>query len=252
MTFLPYPSFEASAMVLDRSRLGKQRVEGLQILYALTGRSGAHRNHPATRMWLGYEACLANYVLAMCAEWSKRGYRDTVAVAVVSVVKQDQLDLAGAERPPWLDDGRLHSSHRSNLLRKLPSFYGLVGWTESPDQRYFWPKQALRSLPVTRPGRDTKKMDSETQAPSAPAAEAPAAPSARQSQLDSIKAICAEVKASANPAIGEKNAARLGQRLAIIERVATSAISRLEKQEKYATRPRRAKKAAEPAAAPQA
>ena len=34
-TFLPYPDFERSAKVLDNKRLGKQRVEVLQILNVL-------------------------------------------------------------------------------------------------------------------------------------------------------------------------------------------------------------------------
>lgn len=34
-TFLPYPDFRATAKVLDRQRLGKQRVETKQILLAL-------------------------------------------------------------------------------------------------------------------------------------------------------------------------------------------------------------------------
>ena len=36
-TFLPYPSFEESAKVLDWRRLGKQRVEGMQIINAISG-----------------------------------------------------------------------------------------------------------------------------------------------------------------------------------------------------------------------
>lgn len=36
-TFLPYPDFEKSAYSLDRQRLGKQRVETLQIMQALFG-----------------------------------------------------------------------------------------------------------------------------------------------------------------------------------------------------------------------
>lgn len=35
-TFLPYEDFDKTASVLDRSRLGKQRVETLQLLKALT------------------------------------------------------------------------------------------------------------------------------------------------------------------------------------------------------------------------
>lgn len=37
-TFLPYADFAESASVLDQKRLGKQRVETLQIFQALTGR----------------------------------------------------------------------------------------------------------------------------------------------------------------------------------------------------------------------
>ena len=36
-TFLPYESFAESAKVLDWRRLGKQRVEGMQIIKAITG-----------------------------------------------------------------------------------------------------------------------------------------------------------------------------------------------------------------------
>ena len=58
-TFLPYKSFRKTALCLDNKRLGKQRVETLQILRALTGyynQSGAWLNHPAVKMWRGYEA----------------------------------------------------------------------------------------------------------------------------------------------------------------------------------------------------
>jgi hypothetical protein len=36
-TFLPYNDFVKSARVLDYKRLGKQRVEGMQIINAITG-----------------------------------------------------------------------------------------------------------------------------------------------------------------------------------------------------------------------
>jgi hypothetical protein len=35
-TFLPFPDFDRTARVLDDRRLGKQRVEALQVLRALT------------------------------------------------------------------------------------------------------------------------------------------------------------------------------------------------------------------------
>src|SRR5687768_5243480 len=54
-TFLPYPDFERSARALDPRRLGKQRVEVLQICNALHRETGGWINHPVTRMWRGFE-----------------------------------------------------------------------------------------------------------------------------------------------------------------------------------------------------
>src|SRR4051812_49870546 len=54
-TFLPYAGFTASAEVLDPKRLGKQRVETLQVLRGLTLPTYGWRHHPAVKMWRGYE-----------------------------------------------------------------------------------------------------------------------------------------------------------------------------------------------------
>ena len=77
-TFLPYPSFAESARVLDRARLGKQRVETYQILRANAGLTRGWVHHPAAVMWRGHSAALAEYGAAMCREWIERGYNDTL------------------------------------------------------------------------------------------------------------------------------------------------------------------------------
>ena len=77
-TFLPYRSFIESAKCLDNKRLGKQRVAVLQILNTLTGKSTGWINHPATKMWRGYELALCEYGLEVCEQWYyERGFRDT-------------------------------------------------------------------------------------------------------------------------------------------------------------------------------
>jgi hypothetical protein len=57
-TFLPYPGFLHSARSLDRRRLGKQRVETLQVLRGLTWPRYGWRHHPTVKMWAGYEEAL--------------------------------------------------------------------------------------------------------------------------------------------------------------------------------------------------
>jgi len=50
-TFLPYQNYSRCAEVLDNKRLGKQRVECLQILNALLDASKGWKQHPAVKMW---------------------------------------------------------------------------------------------------------------------------------------------------------------------------------------------------------
>lgn len=136
-TFLPYPSFSASARVLDRARLGKQRVEVKQIYRALIGETSGWSRHPAVRMWRGCEHSLLDYGLIVCAEWRRRGYRDSLADYFCDAfyAAYDKPHMS----PPWLGDPAFHAAHRSNLLRKAPDHYGRFGWTESPDLPYVWP-----------------------------------------------------------------------------------------------------------------
>jgi hypothetical protein len=72
-TFLPYPDFAESAAVLDSKRLGKQRVEALQVLRAVTRLTYGWKRHPAVRMWVGYAEGVGAYGTVMCLEWVSRG-----------------------------------------------------------------------------------------------------------------------------------------------------------------------------------
>lgn len=139
-TFLPYPDFTDSAIVLDRQRLGKQRVETKQILQANIGVSRGWVNHPASRMWKGHEIALANYGIAICVEWRSRGYKDTLLpwfdqLADLMLLHGDTPDTL----PPWLGNEEFHASHRSKLLAKKPDWYSQFDWTETPDMPYVWP-----------------------------------------------------------------------------------------------------------------
>lgn len=133
-TFLPYPDFTRSAQVLDRARLGKQRVEAMQIHKALTVRVYGWKQHPAVHMWLGYEQALLLYGYIVSDEWLSRGYqgRSTHAYFV------DRFD-PDPPMPDWLGDPDVHRSHRSNLLRKLPEHYSQF-WQEPDDLPYVWPR----------------------------------------------------------------------------------------------------------------
>jgi hypothetical protein len=153
-TFLPYPSFAASAEVLDSPRLGKQRVETLQIARAILVPTYGWQRHPAVGMWRGYLPALTAYGLAMTDAWIGRGFADTVRDQLVEFAPEvdgrSQEDLADAGlMPPWLGDEAVHESHRSRLIAKDPAFYGAAfpGTPEGLD--YHWPHPlAVEPAPV--------------------------------------------------------------------------------------------------------
>lgn len=129
-TFLPYPDFRQSARVLDRERLGKQRVEASQIIDTLEGRSKGWVNHPAVKMWEGYTDTLKHYCNCCIEEWSRRKYKNNMELYVISEIVT----------PWWLGKNLLHSSHRAALLYKNFDFYYThYQWTEIPSLNYWWP-----------------------------------------------------------------------------------------------------------------
>ena len=69
-TFLPYPDFNLSARVLDDKRLGKQRVESMQIYKSCVLDDYGWKQHPAVKMWKGYETALLMYMDTMIHDGS--------------------------------------------------------------------------------------------------------------------------------------------------------------------------------------
>jgi hypothetical protein len=146
-TFLPYESFVESAQVLDRLRLGKQRVETFQIAKVVSGESSGWQNHPAVIMWKGHPEALLAYQAAICSEWMSRGYIDTCLEKTFEILGVDlvlQNELLEELTPVWLGHPELHISHQSNLLRKDEDWYRRFFPEVSPDIPYFWPVQILR------------------------------------------------------------------------------------------------------------
>ena len=149
-TFLPYDSFSRSAAVLDQARLGKQRVETLQVLRALVIPDYGWQSHPAMKMWMGYVPALTRYGLAMTEEWVSRGHADTVFEQILEFAPE--AAQGEVELPPWFGDAAFHESHRSNLITKSPEVYGPL----FPDTRgglpYIWPEPVHPALPVEPEG----------------------------------------------------------------------------------------------------
>lgn len=141
-TFLPYASFERSAKVLDRARLGKQRVEVLQLLNSISKLEKGlpvkgWSNHPCRKMWQKHSNALVAYGLAICVEWVNRGYKDTCFDKINSFYQNSKT----SELPPFIGNIDFHNSHKSNLLRKDKAYYTRF-WKNIPHNiDYIWPDE---------------------------------------------------------------------------------------------------------------
>lgn len=160
-TFVPLTkSFSDVARVLDNKRLNKQALEGWQILMTLLelDPQGNHRapkgwvNHPAVKMWRGYETALYQYIQQMVIEWKSRGFNSTIGdKAKATMLRAHELgliDIKYIKFPSWVEDyntyGEIASSHRTALLSKNYEWYSQFGWAEDPGFRpetyeYIWP-----------------------------------------------------------------------------------------------------------------
>ena len=128
-TFLPYSNFQKTAEVLDYRRLGKQRVEGMQIIKTiLTPEQKGWQNHPIVIMWTPYVQALQLYTNTIINEWIKRGYNNNMKL----------YEINSLTMPHWLGKEEFHASHRANLLRKDFKHYSQFGWTENPKNPYVW------------------------------------------------------------------------------------------------------------------
>jgi hypothetical protein len=169
-TFLPYPSFARSARVLDDRRLGKQRVEVLQVLRALHFPTYGWRDHVVVRMWRGFVPALVLYGERVCEEWDRRGWKDSCAAQIAEFRARDEpatlaaLAEAGA-LPPWLGSRALHRSHRSKLIQKDPGFYRPRFPGVPDDLPYVWPASEVAEPPepaltawVVRPAAPVRRL----------------------------------------------------------------------------------------------
>lgn len=157
-TFLPFSDFEQSARALDPKRLGKQRVEVIQIVRALTWPKYGWAHHPAVLMWKGHEEALGRYGLTCCEVWSETGNGDTCAATIASDLRplgiekirtQAELAEAGA-LPAWLGDNDMHLGHQSSLLRKDPDWYGSRFPGVPDDLPYRWPVRSQNVVDAER------------------------------------------------------------------------------------------------------
>ncbi len=114
-TFILHPNLWVNSKLIDNTRLGKQRVEAMQILNTLQGsEKQGWCNHPAVKMWRGYEEFLKCYINSIITEWVNRGFDNNYPLIET---------INNPSKPWWWNKQAIHFTHQANLYLKMPHFY---------------------------------------------------------------------------------------------------------------------------------
>jgi hypothetical protein len=125
-TFVPFNNFKDSASVLDNKRLNKQLLEGRQIYKIVSSQQskGAWVNHPAVKMWRGYDNALFKYLKVIKDECLSRNIQTEKNWNALTEMHEWNWNRGNnVVMPLWWGDERVHQSHRNNLYRKDPEYY---------------------------------------------------------------------------------------------------------------------------------
>jgi Pyrimidine dimer DNA glycosylase len=152
-TFLPSKDFDVSANMLDSKRLNKQILETYQILKVLSSNDpkAGWRNHPAVKMWRGFEHALFVYALAMVKEADKRGIKTDKNMDNLINLRVANIANWGHGFPQWYQNSselkRVTTTHRARLFVKDRYFYNAfeVSYYDNNNKpccegcNYYWP-----------------------------------------------------------------------------------------------------------------
>jgi hypothetical protein len=141
-TFLTHNDPSTVAKMLDNRRLGKQRLEAIQIARNLLGLTETKKkgwsNHPAVKMWRNHEPYLVKiYLRAILDEWNKRGFKNEKCEEHYKELYRHVASRSPVQ-PRWFSEP-LFESHRSRLIQKDPEFYRPLFPGTPEDLEYVWP-----------------------------------------------------------------------------------------------------------------
>ena len=90
--------------------------------------------HPAILLWFNYLPALKHYINVHVTECKVRGYEN-----YINIYSKEYSNGIIPEYPPWTKDENFITRHKSNLIRKMPSYYTKMFTDIRNDMQYLWP-----------------------------------------------------------------------------------------------------------------
>lgn len=147
-SFITDYDFYQCGMNLDTRRHGAMVYENIHMLASNLGVNDRLvnpkrdvSNHPACKLWKGYEEQHLFYINSLLVSWIHKGYKSTVNKQNYKMLYKvcNPFGENLFKTPPWITD-ELIETHRSVLIQKKPEYYRPI-WPDCPDNlkmKYDW------------------------------------------------------------------------------------------------------------------
>ena len=155
-TFISDTNLIKNFLNLDNKRLGKQRRESVFILEAILKQNKeGYKNHPAVKMWKGYEGYLLFvYLFVNMKIWKNKNFNNVKTQEDYEELSKLLLNKFKCflskllpfifirkliwKKPPWITKEFIEA-HRSKLIRKKPEHYRSLFPDTKEGLEYIWP-----------------------------------------------------------------------------------------------------------------
>lgn len=138
MIYLPHPDFEVSAQAFDSAMLQVNIDNIINLLENFHETEFAQPVDDRQRLaWKDHEVSLCWYGIVLCVEMERRQLHASSRARL-----EWHLDMASAgafsmDRPDWVGDERVHTSHQSQLIAHNPRVYA-PAFPGIPDNLPVW------------------------------------------------------------------------------------------------------------------
>jgi len=139
-TYITHSTFKECARALSHRDLRKARLNARDLLLSLESENDQEHDLPWSEMWRGHEGSLCTYGLFICVEWYERSgggwemYNSFERHRKLHVKFRRSIVF-----PWWLEDEKLHLSHRAALAFQDPDHYARLFTEVVPSSNCWWP-----------------------------------------------------------------------------------------------------------------
>lgn len=126
MIFLPYPDYQKTAAALAEVTLNHEIFAICELMECVHQTERSQEVDVDSRLlsaWQGHEVSLIELGLTCLDEFAKRGKQLLIRERMAWHMDCATSGEFSMEKPAWVGDDDIHTSHKAKLIRDVPEYY---------------------------------------------------------------------------------------------------------------------------------